>query len=240
MNRGKLILSLMLTGTIFCGSIVASANEENTNVATATATSTVVNSTSTPGTETPATDTPEEDKDYTNWVIDKEPTCTEKGLRHRNKISTGEFIQEQIPKLSHDLTEWIVDKGATYEEEGHRYKKCKVCGNTIIQEVIPKIVKEESDNKNDKDIQDNKNDDDIKIDIGEPSVEIKDKKATTTPKKDNQSNTDDISVIVDTTKTPIRSEENSGKTFDSKNIFVILLASVVSMYLIVNFKKEHN
>ena len=47
-------------------------------------------------------------------------------------------------------------------------------------------------------------------------------------------------VIVDATKTPIRSEENSGKTFDSKNIFVILLASVVSMYLIVNFKKEHN
>lgn len=247
MNRGKLILSVMLTGTIFCGSIVANANEKNTNVAieaaTITATDSVLNGTSTPEIENPATSTPLEDNDYTKWVIDKEPTCKEKGLRHRNKISTGEFLQEQMPKLSHDLTEWIVDKGATYEEEGHKYKKCKVCGETIIEEVIPKLVKEEktSEDKIDvKDYQEVKDNQDVKVDIGEPSSEIKDNKTTETPKTDNVSKGDEITVSVDATKTPTKAEDNSGKTLDNKNVFVIFLASLVSLLSIASLKKKSN
>lgn len=103
-----------------------------------------------------------------DWVVTKEATQTEKGLRVKKCRFCDEVLQsEEIDKLPADSTqtptqtpaqtqpgdsgqaaehtthtpgEWTVEKEATAKEAGLRVRKCTVCGEILESEVIPKFT----------------------------------------------------------------------------------------------------
>jgi|GEM_PF-1945559 len=73
-----------------------------------------------------------------DWIVDKEATCTEAGGRHKECTVCGETTAtEVISATGHTETDWIVDKEATCTEAGGRHKECTVCGETTATEVLP-------------------------------------------------------------------------------------------------------
>ena len=59
---------------------------------------------------------------------------------HFSKYLIAKVTKNSDEPVSHEhvLGDWIVDKEATETEEGHRYKKCLICGDVLVEEVIPK------------------------------------------------------------------------------------------------------
>lgn len=87
-----------------------------------------------------------------DFLEEVEATCLKEGLSEGEYCTIcGEilFPQETIPKKDHVLGEWVVEWEATYEYEGLRSKKCEVCKSVILEEAIPKLVKENKDNISD-------------------------------------------------------------------------------------------
>ncbi len=74
---------------------------------------------------------------YGSWVTQKEPTCTETGLRYKT-CSCGDKITETIPALGHSFGSWIVEREATYYSEGLKIRTCSRCSTTESQ-IIPMI-----------------------------------------------------------------------------------------------------
>lgn len=71
------------------------------------------------------------------WVIDKAPTCTEKGVRHNNCVDCGVLLTtEEINADGHTPGGWITDKESTCTEEGSKHQVCAACGETIATETI--------------------------------------------------------------------------------------------------------
>ena len=80
--------------------------------------------------------------DY-RWVIDREPTYTETGLRHEEcsicqAIRSENTIIDKLP-CAHDFR-WIIDREPTYTETGLKHEKCSICQairneNTIIDKL---------------------------------------------------------------------------------------------------------
>lgn len=75
-----------------------------------------------------------------DWVIDKEPTCSEKGLKHQKCTYVGCSATQNITEIDatneHNF-EWVIDKSATCVEDGNKHEECTVCHikqneNTII------------------------------------------------------------------------------------------------------------
>lgn len=67
---------------------------------------------------------------YGDWVIVKEATCTEEGLRTQTCANCGDVIEEVLPKVDHTWNEGEVSKQPTCTEAGERTFTCTVCGDT--------------------------------------------------------------------------------------------------------------
>ena len=69
------------------------------------------------------------------WIIDREATCIETGLKHGECIICGELVEEEIPLTEHQFGEWEVMKESTCVEAGYRERVCEVCGHTEKEEL---------------------------------------------------------------------------------------------------------
>ncbi|WP_400240789.1 InlB B-repeat-containing protein [Methanomethylophilus alvi] len=74
---------------------------------------------------------------YGGWVTERNPTCTEDGLRYRENPDTNHRIYEWIPSPGHDLGELHVVTDASCISEGNGYRECSECDEHIT-ESIPK------------------------------------------------------------------------------------------------------
>lgn len=88
--------------------------------------------------EKPVTHTHEWNTDYT---IDKEPTCTETGLKSIHCKSCSETKNSAvIPVVEHQYE--VITKAATCTQEGVRAKVCSECGLRTDEETIPMLEHE--------------------------------------------------------------------------------------------------
>lgn len=76
--------------------------------------------------------------EWGEWIVQKQPTCTEDGLRYREKRN-GERQEEVLEALGHDFGEWQVITEATTTSDGLKERHCSRCDETE-QEVIGAIV----------------------------------------------------------------------------------------------------
>lgn len=78
---------------------------------------------------------------YGDWVIVKEATCTEEGLRTQTCANCGDVKKEVLPKADHTWNEGEVSKQPTCTENGERTFTCTVCGTskTEVAEDLPAI-----------------------------------------------------------------------------------------------------
>ena len=78
---------------------------------------------------------------YGDWVIVKEATCTEEGLRTQTCANCGDVIEEVIPKVDHTWNEGEVSKQPTCTENGERTFTCTICQETKteVAEDLPAI-----------------------------------------------------------------------------------------------------
>ncbi len=82
------------------------------------------------------------------WVVDKEPTCTMAGVRHRTCVkdpSNPHSEKEEIPALGHDykLSKRV---NSTVDTEGFEEYKCSRCGDTYTVS-LPKLIAPIEENK---------------------------------------------------------------------------------------------
>lgn len=73
---------------------------------------------------------------YSDWIIQKESTCTETGLKYQVCSGCGDRIEEVIPKAPHTYNGMTVVSEATCETEGYRYLACVVCGDICQYEYV--------------------------------------------------------------------------------------------------------
>ena len=72
---------------------------------------------------------------YGDWIVDKNPTCTETGERHKVCSECGDVITETIDALGHDLVHHDA-KAPTCTESGHEaYDTCTRCGYSTYEEI---------------------------------------------------------------------------------------------------------
>ena len=66
----------------------------------------------------------------TEWTVEVEPTCTEKGKQVKACEREGcDYVKtEEIPALGHKKTGWIVDVEPTCTEKGKKHRECERCG----------------------------------------------------------------------------------------------------------------
>lgn len=78
---------------------------------------------------------------YGDWVIVKEATCTEEGLRTQTCANCGDVKKEVLPKVDHTWNEGEVSKQPTCTEAGERTFTCTVCetSKTEVAEDLPAI-----------------------------------------------------------------------------------------------------
>ena len=67
---------------------------------------------------------------YGDWVIVKEATCTEEGLRTQTCANCGDVIEEVIKATGHTFGEWTVTTPATCDTEGQEERTCESCKET--------------------------------------------------------------------------------------------------------------
>ncbi|MBS7171784.1 hypothetical protein [Blautia sp.] len=67
---------------------------------------------------------------YGDWVIVKEATCTEEGLRTQTCANCGDVKKEVLPKVDHTWNEGEVSKQPTCTENGERTFTCTICQET--------------------------------------------------------------------------------------------------------------
>lgn len=78
---------------------------------------------------------------YGDWVIVKETTCTEEGLRTQTCANCGDVKKEILPKVDHTWNEGEVSKQPTCTENGERTFTCTICQETKteVAEDLPAI-----------------------------------------------------------------------------------------------------
>lgn len=70
-------------------------------------------------------------KNYGEWEIAANPTCTEKGAKQRACVKCGHIDIAEIPAAGHDFAEeWTVDREATAEASAIMSRHCKNCEET--------------------------------------------------------------------------------------------------------------
>ena len=74
---------------------------------------------------------------WTDWQLEKAPTCTEKGKEYRCLVEDDSvFEYREIDALGHSFEEWEIVVEPTYESTGLRRRVCDRCG-LIEEEEIP-------------------------------------------------------------------------------------------------------
>ncbi len=69
---------------------------------------------------------------WSEWTVEKEPTCTEPGIRKRTcNVGTPHSETEEIPALGHSYVEEVVEPTCT--EAGKRIFTCSVCGDSYTE-----------------------------------------------------------------------------------------------------------
>ena len=71
---------------------------------------------------------------YGEWIVEREPTCTEEGYRYCFCNLCGIRLEDSTKKLKHSWTKWKVTKEATCSKKGTRVRTCQVCGNEQSEE----------------------------------------------------------------------------------------------------------
>ncbi len=72
-----------------------------------------------------------------DWIITKQPTCTEAGKREK-KCECGEVMQtESIPATGHQPGEWTLTKAASCTQSGNEEQHCAVCGLLLDTRLVP-------------------------------------------------------------------------------------------------------
>ena len=68
-----------------------------------------------------------------DWVVEREATCSQDGLRARYCVDCGELIETQVTDeaLGHIEGEWTVEIEPTCEGEGEKILTCSRCGDVI-------------------------------------------------------------------------------------------------------------
>ncbi len=71
-----------------------------------------------------------------DWIIDSQATCNQKGSRHTECEECGEVINvEEIPVTTHAFSAWEETTAPTCEEEGEESRTCSNCGTGETREV---------------------------------------------------------------------------------------------------------
>ena len=73
------------------------------------------------------------------------PTCITTGLTEGLRCAPcGTMVVPQAiaPVIDCIVGDWIVDWEPTYTEEGKRHKECTMCGNLLVEEKIPVLIKD--------------------------------------------------------------------------------------------------
>ncbi len=81
--------------------------------------------------------------EYIKTVI-REPDCVNDG-EIRYDCECGDIYTEYPKALGHKSSDWIVDLQPTYEKNGKRHKECTVCGEILVSEDIPALIKSIAD-----------------------------------------------------------------------------------------------
>ena len=69
-----------------------------------------------------------------------EPTCTERGYTlHTCALCDRTMKENYTAALGHALGDWEIEIPATAEAEGLKVKRCTLCGETLVTEVLPII-----------------------------------------------------------------------------------------------------
>ena len=76
-------------------------------------------------------------------IVEKEPSCTENGVKKQTCKQCGEVKTEDIAALGHTMSEWIVVKEASYSEDGEEERSCSTCAEFTETRVIQKYVLED-------------------------------------------------------------------------------------------------
>ena len=77
--------------------------------------------------------------DWSASVVDKQPTCDEKGSKHWTCKRCGEVLTEEIPVHTPTWSNWITDKKETCLEDGSKHLECTVCHKVLKTEKINKV-----------------------------------------------------------------------------------------------------
>lgn len=75
---------------------------------------------------------------FDKWVVEKEATCTEDGIKYRT-CECDEKETETINAKGHTAGEWIIDVKPSCDNVGSRHQICSDCGETISTESMSPI-----------------------------------------------------------------------------------------------------
>ena len=76
---------------------------------------------------------------YGAYIVDKESSCAESGVQHRECLNCGYNQSESIPLLDHHFGDWKVAKEATCGVEGQQERLCSEC-QKIENDKIPALT----------------------------------------------------------------------------------------------------
>ena len=71
---------------------------------------------------------------WSDWTVERQPTCTEKGYRWRTCLICGIRDESEPKKKDHEWGKWKVLKEATCSKKGERVRTCKNCGTEDREE----------------------------------------------------------------------------------------------------------
>lgn len=64
---------------------------------------------------------------YSDWIIDRDATCTERGLQHCVCSICENRMDDVIPEKGHNYGEYIIDREPTCTEKGKKHRVCDRC-----------------------------------------------------------------------------------------------------------------
>ena len=67
---------------------------------------------------------------WSDWIIEKAPTCVKEGKRFCECSGCGQRYYEKIPMTEHSFGDWTVVKEASGAEPGYEERVCSYCGLT--------------------------------------------------------------------------------------------------------------
>jgi hypothetical protein len=80
----------------------------------------------------------------TDWIVDKEPTCTDIGHKYKYcTVCKANVEKAGIPTVDHKAI-WFVDADATCDKDGIKHSECTICGKTLEITTIDRLPHTES------------------------------------------------------------------------------------------------